>query len=112
MLRCGSKFYAVLLMGALLAGSGLLVSASAVPSASTAGCHGHSRSTPAPQPVSYQCCAIGHSPALQPDISASFVVLVPVASVSAALLPTTLERPAVAPCKITASSPPLISLRI
>jgi len=112
MLQYGSKFYAVLLVGALLAGSGLLVSASAVPSASAAGCHGHSRSTPARQPVSYQCCAVGHSPALQPDISASLILVGPVISVNAPLLLAVPEYPVIELRKIAVSPPPLIPLRI
>jgi hypothetical protein len=36
----------------------------AAPPAHAAGCHGHGSAVPAPEPVSYQCCANGHHAAV------------------------------------------------
>ena len=111
MRQFGLRFSAALLIGVLIAGSELLIAASATPSAPAASCHGQSHSKSTPQPVSYQCCVVGHSPALQPDIAASVILLIPVASVDVPRLIIS-ERTVVEFSKITASPPPLISLRI
>src|SRR6266700_1608463 len=111
MLRFGLKFSVVLLIGILIAGRGLLVTASTALSSPAAGCHGQSHSKSTSQPAGYQCCVTGHSPAIQPNLSAAFVPLLPVASVHARLLMIS-ERAVVVLSENTASPPFLISLRI
>jgi len=109
MLRLGLKFSALLLMGVLVAPSALAIAAFHVPP-QAAPCHEQSHSKPN-QPVNYRCCITGHSPALQPDVTTSFVPSADVATVSVELV-RSLENPVVDFSRPTASPPPLISLRI
>jgi len=112
MLRFSPKFSPLLLVCTLITGSGLMASALSMPGAAAAGCHGHPHSTPNPQPVSYQCCAVGHSPALQPDVYRS-VVFLPVKTVSAtSLLLPAFEPPAILIHDVAEDPPVRTPLRI
>jgi hypothetical protein len=109
MLQIGMRFSAVLLIGVLIAVSGLPLTASTP--AAPAGCHSQSHSKSMPQPVSYQCCVVGHSPALQPDIVTLFIASTPVV-VARVASPVISESAVVEFSKIAASPPRLTPLRI
>jgi hypothetical protein len=61
-----SKTLAVLLLGALTAGSAAtqLFPAISAPRERPTSCHEDGRKVPAPQPASHRCCQIGHQPAI------------------------------------------------
>ena len=65
----------LLLVGSLISAAGMISSLWATPAQSAPSCHGHSRPASNTQPLSYQCCVVGHSPALQPNVPPSIVLL-------------------------------------
>ena len=75
-MRLAAKFSALLLCAVLLAPSmGQAFLPSAASPAQPAGCHSHHRKTPAPSPVSYQCCQGGHHSALLQKVRTEMPVL-------------------------------------
>jgi hypothetical protein len=62
------RIIGVLLLGAMVAGlpdaQAFAFALPAAQPAHSAGCHGHGGAVPAPEPVSYQCCAGGHHAAV------------------------------------------------
>ena len=112
MSSCVQKGHALLLIGALIAATGMVIPAMAAPVPSAPGCHGHSSPAHSPQPVNFQCCVAGHSPALQTDVSHT-VVFVPVGNaVTTNLLPPIFIRPETVLSETVTSPPILIPLRI
>lgn len=62
MRRLYSRILTVALLAAMLPSltEAVELLPAAVPDSHAAGCHGHGTPSPAPRPVSYQCCAAGH----------------------------------------------------
>jgi hypothetical protein len=106
------KGYAVLLVGVLIAVTGMVVPALAMPAQSAPSCHGQSRPAHSPKPVNFQCCVSGHNPALQTDVSHT-VAFVPVgAALTADLLaPISVHTETILSESVT-SPPILVPLRI
>lgn len=106
------KLLVVLSVGVLIASSGLMLQAVSTQNAATPGCHGHSPSTPSPKPVSYQCCAAGHTSALPPEIL-NVVVFAPVAvQINSPISIEGSERSLFVIHQAAASPPTLSALRI
>src|SRR6185369_518695 len=75
MSRFSQRVYVLLLVSSLISAAGMITSLWATPAQSAPSCHGHSRPASNTRPLSYQCCVVGHSPALQPDVPHSIVLL-------------------------------------
>ena len=112
MLHYGPKTSALLLIGALILATSMVVPAMAAPIPSAPGCHGHSLPAQNPQPTNFQCCISGHSPALQPDVSQAIVFIPVGAAITASLtIPVSIQPKTFFSENVT--SPPLLTpLRI
>jgi len=113
-MRAGSKSLMFVLLACVVTApvAALTFSASRTPHQRPAGCHDEGNKTPAPEPVTHQCCQSGHDAAVVQKAHPPSLVASAILTLTAAE-PTTLSPRLPASQPIQSGAPPgLTALRI